>query len=504
MKSGVYGSEQSAFLSITATEHHVQATLDFFETLLRGLKFSDKEQKQVRLALEEVIGFMTSSMLLEENQQPISLSLQPQADGLTLRINAKGLPLDLENLPSYSPTQAIDSLDEDGLGGLSLFLAHQSVDQLSFFNRGREGLEIVLMKKRQSSHIENMMEHSPRDTQSPPTPISNMVIRRATESDALDISRCAYLTYGHSYQDYIYYPERIAEMNRKGELHSVIAVNGQGEVMGHAALKLSSPSDIQGEGGVWFVNPKFRKQGLGATLHKATVELAREIGLHSMFVQAVTVHPATQIIAIQDGFKDCAINLGFSPRDTNMSAISFRDQSKMSIITQWRALTSPKPRTIELPTKYVSMIANIYDHLEIPFRVTALGERPLSTKQMRYSIDRIPLRNVATIYIEEIGDSPVKLAQQIDINRRRLCSEKLDMVYLYLNLEQPGVSEVVDYCTKQGFIFCGVKPNHFSSGDVLVLQYLNLPDDLFPSILVHSDMAKELKRFIADEYNQYH
>jgi len=120
--------------------------------------------------------------------------------------------------------ERLDAVDD--LDGLSLYLAKKSVDELTFTNHGRAGIEALIRKRRSSAHIQHIMpreELSATGDSSEHDPAYS--IRPARESDALEISRCAWMTYGYTYEDYIYYPERIIELNRSGELRSLVAVS---------------------------------------------------------------------------------------------------------------------------------------------------------------------------------------------------------------------------------------------------------------------------------------
>ena len=83
---------------------------------------------------------------------------------------------------------------------------------------------------------------------------------------------------------------------------------------------------------------------------------------------------------------------------------------------------------------------------------------------------------------------------------RLLCRKKKDVVYLLINLAQHGATTLVDVATGQGFIFCGLFPHAFVTGDALVMQYVNLPEDPFAQLVVDTDEAAQLRDFIRDEY----
>ena len=83
------------------------AALDFAETLARNLGFEDQETKHIRLATEEMIQFLMHAAALADNPEAtLSITIGEEANGLTIRIGQKGLPLDTDHLPAYAPEQA--------------------------------------------------------------------------------------------------------------------------------------------------------------------------------------------------------------------------------------------------------------------------------------------------------------------------------------------------------------------------------------------------------------
>jgi serine/threonine-protein kinase RsbW len=485
---------------LPATGGYLRAALDFTETLTDGLGFTEAEQKEVRLAIEEILCFVQRVALIGENAQPVTIAFEPQADGLVVRITEKGLPLDIENLPEYQPTS---DPREQTTEGLSIFLVKKAMDRVVFQNRGREGLEVELLKHRASSHVSQLAGEQPgEDAAREPLPVQQVdyAIRPARESEALEIARCAYLTYGYTYEDYIYYPERINEMNSSGELCSLVAVSEDDAVMGHCALKFAEGRPERAELGVLFVNPAYRGNGVGAALWSATVAKARELGLESIFARSVTGHRASQTMAERNGFCDCALSLALFPRAVDLKAMGGLQAGKMSGMMQWLKLRPPRTRTVDMPGCYRDIASDLYRRAGITVEDLDQFDAGSSAEPL-YRVRRIAVLNVGILEIESTGR--VEAATQwIDVTCRRLCREKLDVVYLYVNIEQAGAARVVEHCRRHGYILSGIAPGAFAGGDALALQYLNLPEDPFAGMTVWTDTATLLRDFILKEWQE--
>ncbi len=409
--------------------------------------------------------------------------------------------MDINRLPSFSPDNLLDDTELDAL---SLFLAKKLMDKIEFINRGREGITVELLKLRASSHVRSLIKESGREDADPGQArvicVDNYNIRPAVAGEALEISRCAHSTYGYTYEDYIYYPERITEMNRNKELISLVAVSNEGIVMGHCALKFAPGRKDRAELGVLFVNPKFRENRLGGKLWKAVVDLAREKELDSIFSRSVTGHAASQLIAEQNGFSDCALFLDLFPEEVNLKHMGGLQKGKMSGMFQWRYLKTPRKRRIELPDPYVGIVSQIYERAGVNIKCHTVTKKVSNTPILR--IQRVPVLNVGILEIESSGSDAEAVASWVLLNCRRLCSERLDVIYLYINIEEMGAALIAEKAANNGFIFSGISPDAFAGGDAIVLQYLNFTQDPFETMTVWTDTAAILLDFIQKEWRQ--
>lgn len=113
------------------------------------------------MALEETILFLIDTAFIQEQDQPITLTFTPRADGLMVQITVQGLPMDIHRLPSFSPENL---LDDGQLNSLSLHLARNFMDTIEFTNHGRAGIIVKLLKRLSSSHISRRIKESSQKT----------------------------------------------------------------------------------------------------------------------------------------------------------------------------------------------------------------------------------------------------------------------------------------------------------------------------------------------------
>ncbi len=483
---------QPASISMPANDMFIGAALDFVQTLAAGLEFDVTEQNHIRLALEELICFFREVAIVDHDAAPLQFLFEPQVEGLSITIYEKGLPIDIKSFLEYSPVNIEQNLKLDGL---SLHLAMNVMDSISFTNRGRDGLEVKMLKRRANAHIQQCLD-SNIDTLSLPTvrydtpPIYS--VRPPIESESLEISRCAFLTYGYTYEDYIYYPDQITQMNATGELCSLIAVTEDNDVIGHSALKFSPQHTDRAELGVLCVTPEYRQYGIGSRLWGAAIELGKTQNLTSIVSRSVTGHLASQAIAQHHGFCDCALTLALFPRSVDLKDMGGTQDGKMSGMLQWLKLKPQLSRTINLPLRYQKIVTELYQRAEVEINIATLPDSLPESVEPIMRIETTPVLNVGRIEVESIGNDVGYICRWITFNFRQMCREKLDAIYISINMQQRGAAEVIEYATSHGFIFSGIFPGAFGSGDAILLQYLNLAEDPFKNLTVWTDTAQLL------------
>ena len=315
-------------------------------------------------------------------------------------------------------------------------------------------------------------------------------------ADALEITKTVYRTYGYSYShDYIYYPEKIIALNASGEVHSALAVTEHNEVIGHCALSLWRDNPLIAELGQGVVIPKYRFQGCFAQLTEYLIGAARSRGLKGVFSEAVTVHPFSQKTALQHGLKECAFFSCLLAATVDFKGLERTPSARGGMLVQFKYLAPPTARPVYPPLRHADMLRAIYANLDPAsvLRMRAFPEDAMMEAESVYKINLIRSLNFARIRIDRYGTNIVR---DIRLTLRDLCLQRWDVIHLVLNLSDPQTSRFCDRFEDLGFFFAGILPLGLSSGDALILQYLNTVCGRYNAVQAASGFASDLVAYV--------
>ncbi len=462
--------------------------LAFAEEMARGLGFGEHGRLEVRLALEEATSNVIQHAFEPGECETFDILCQSDSSKLTICIREKGIP--------FQPCQVAGTeAAASGMGGLGLRLMQGAMDQIVFRNLGRDGKELYLVKRLPSSaeSFAPVAAGKPEPAEGVRINAGAYKVRMLRPEEAAKVSRAAYKTYRYTYDDeFIYYPDQIVELNRQGKIHSAVAVSEAGEVMGHAALKLPWPGACVAEVGVLMVLPEFRHTRVVLRLLQFLKTRVAEMGLEGVYGQAVTSHTITQKASALFGFKDCAILLGAFYSGIAYRGIDAETSQKESAVLSYLQLKPRAIRDIHPPRRHRDMVQSIYDSLGLP---VSLPESPhtLLDSESRLHCSRDAITNTAVIVVESYGAAVVDEIAEI---LRDLRLDRLDAVYLRLDLEHPLTTLLADEFERLEFFFAGVQPYGLAGRDCLILQYLNNMRMECSKIKIHSSLGQELLQYI--------
>lgn len=451
--------------------------------------FDGPASEKIRLGLEEAVVNIVEHAFLPRQDACFEVVLEPDNLSLTIRLLEQGQPFDPDAVPAYDPQLAVESVPGSGLG---IYLMKQCFDQVAFHNLGRKGKETVLVKYlHKAVHETHEISHNEAAEEPLPQGSVQYTVRRMESHEAVEISRCAYYAYGYGYaQEYIYFPERVREYNRNGKVLSFVAVTADGEIMGHAALKLEDDDSLTAELSAAFVKPKFRGQGCLGRLTDALTDEGRAQKLSTFYARAVTTHPYSQKEAHKQGLQDCAIMLA-RREPTEFKAIGGGGQRESHIMS-YRFLRPMADMTVFAPPKHREMIGRIYRNLGMSL---VFGEAETALSDDRYSIIRAvsEIAATATIRVEQFGVDTIAEVRKIWKN---FCYERMEAIYLAVPFTDPFAPVLVSAAEEWGFFFSGVVPGT-GAKNCLMLQYLNNYRFDYGKIQIASEFGKELLAYIA-------
>ncbi len=492
-------------LSLPGNISFLETAISYIVNCAKVFGLSKKELSQIQLAAEEALINIINNSLNNDPNEIYTIICRWLPTRMEVVIRDKGMPFSPAEIPDYNPEALADL---DNMEGLSMYLLKHSVDEVHFRNRGRDGKETVLVKNIEAQRIDNIIreevatEETKRNIEDNrrTASIPEWHLRSFRPGDALEISRCAFQAYGYSYETYIYYPERITEMNQQGELKSVVAVDQNENLLAHIALKFYHPNDPIAEMGVAFVKPAGRRLNIFSKLCLDAYNKAQKQGLQGLYGRAVTSHPLSQKKLIDDNFINCGVLLGLFPADVDFKELTGKVVQKESALLMFLPLKSPI-KTIYPPKKHAEIVDEIFANGSIKV-ITGDSSKVKSDNntaatdtqdKLKLSHSRMEVFNTADIICYS---SDLKIVDDVLSAKKSLCLERTDVLYLFLDLENPGCPKLAQACEELGFFFSGVLPYGLHGRHALILQYLNNLAIDYDKIKLHAPFAQKLLLYI--------
>jgi serine/threonine-protein kinase RsbW len=478
---------------------YLAPVVEYVRELARGVGFSDREIHFIHLGVEEAVTNIIRHGYQGNPDAVFEIVCEQTVAGLTFRIREKGIPFDVAKLSEYSPR-----IEDSGpsLTGLGSYLMKQAMDEVCFHNLGRDGKEIRLTKYLAGNPDQDRLEEAggisadaTTEEGKAPKIGAGFTVRSLAAEEAVEVSRCAYRTYGYTYDEYIYYPERIRDLMGSGLLCSGVAVTDDGQIVGHVAIKRRHPEDVIAEIGVFFITPEFRGSSAFLRLCKFMKQKIESLGLCGIFARSVSKHTITQRGASFFGLSDCGLLIGAPPEKLDLSDLTTRPHQVSTRVLAYRSLGVPRERVIHPPEELRDRILGLYGNLNIPIIVGEKEKhagRPQDLETQLAST-RMATSNVADIEVFEHGEDSLEAVHQ-QFRKHRL--EGAAVVFVHLNLEDPQTAALASALLSEGFLFAGVLPHELRGRDALILQYLNNLKVSYDCIQLNSSTAKELLAYV--------
>jgi serine/threonine-protein kinase RsbW len=475
-------------LSIPNDTFYIEPACCYIAAVARQIGFDTLQQQHIAAGLRRALATLLQYSFDPGETASVELVSERIAAGLRLLLRDRGLPLN-----------ASDPGGADAGSGSPLYGLNAYFDEVRFRNRGREGKEIVLSKHLPDPSITDADAECTwgssalRGSMRPDAPSQvRCSVRPLKPSEAHEVSKAVYQSYGYSYpHDYVYYPEKIVELNRRGEIFSAVAWANDQEMAGHCSLKRYEENPRIAEMTQGVVKPRFRSHGCFAKLTEYLIQTARDQGLVGIFGEAVTSHRYSQKTAIQFGFRDCALFLGLIPAAADFKGLGGSSEERGSMLVQFKYLAPPPSAAVYPPEAHRAMTAAIFTNLghaaDLPAPPPG-ADRP-SAAQTSLTVQLSRSLNLARIRIDRYGRNAVGyLRTQV----RALCRQRCDVIHLLLDLSDPATAHFGGRFEDLGFFFAGVLPRGLPGGDALILQYLNNFTVAYDSLQTESEFAARL------------
>ena len=460
--------------------------------------FSEEDIYKILLSLEETIGDIIYNGFAEWELAPsfdIYFSISDPY-GILIRIEDRGMPFDPSKAPHYDTNQAMADIQVSGFG---LKLVRGMMDSVEYRNMGRDGKATLLIKycstpvpsPEPTSRLCGSSEESNDASQVP----LEFTVRRLKQQEAIEVSRCAYKTHGYTFfDDIIYYPENIWDLNEKGLMISAVAVTRRNEFMGHGALQLVEPGARIGEITFVFVDGKFRQHGCLGRIAEFLIKTATEKNFASIYCYAVTVHVISQMTAVKAGLHSLAILLATAPNTWVFKGITENQTERVSDVLFYKYVHRPQPRRIYSPARHAQIIRQLYSTLGASHTIEEASEGMAENLEEKSVINTkiAEVADCAEIWVFRAGPD---IDKELSNALRKLCTGGIASIALFVSMENQTAQRYTETFEGMGFFFAGILPET-SIGDALILQYLNNIDFDYTSVHILPGETEALLNYI--------
>jgi len=467
----------------------------FVREIAKMIGFSGDQLDQIDIAIEESVSNIMVHTSVEENPT-FDVICEKIPGGIKIVLKEMGIPFDPDHVKRYELTKILDDLSTSGLG---IYLIQKVMDELSFHNLGTQGKETVMIKYLPGARAQKTQAEVAAEKPSPGIIAEKIEynVRGLNPNEAIEVSRCAYKTHGYTFfDDHIYYPERLVELNRTSEMISAVAVTKDNVFMGHAALLYQYPEDTIAELTFVFVNVEYRGQGALNRLVDYLFKVQKKRELRGLYAYAVTNHIFTQKSMIKFEINDCGLLLATSPASWKFKGISEDSTQRISVLLGFKYMMPPVRHNLYAPEHHKEMISKLYLNLGVshdfivPSADSFEFDRPAATIYSGAN----DLEGCAEIFVASYGADVKHQTRKI---LQGFCLQQISSVNLFLKLKDPLTYWLTGEFEKLGFFFAGILPES-RIGESLVLQYLNNVNLDYSKILLVTDLAKELLVYIRD------
>lgn len=489
-----------ATFKISTDEKIINPVCDFTYSWGVNCGLTKGDALRFTVALSELITDVILFAFPDDSKQEFEIKFFHTFYYVEIVVCELGEPFD-PDCHTYDSQKAIRDDDFDGAG----FLVMKSFsDDFSFVNRGKEGKEFRLAKYVQIHEIDELLHQSAeqRETENKDEAgqdafisIEEFTVNRIKTTDAIDIAKLFYRTYGYTYNDEdLYLPKKIEGSVLAKEKLGVIARSMDGEAIGYFAVIPKNNSRIAKVAEA-VVSPKYRRNGVMSSMMEELIEIAKSRQIAMLIGEAVTVHPVSQKVNSKFGYKTTALQLASS---VNVKYKGFDEAypQPVSMALDFLPILHPSEKTVYLPKTYSKIILETYEELGIAVKLGKgidfhLAEKSDIDIEIKYS------SSASLLIVKKFGKDFVEVLSDMISSLEKKSPET---IILDLPLENRATPEQVADIKSLNFIYCGLLPRFHFNADFLRLQKVYTAID-FSIINIYSDFGKKIKSFIADEYH---
>ncbi len=483
------GVENKTHLELPPDKMSLHAAASFIDSFAESWGVENDKRTYLRTATEMTLNAIVRNSAGDSSRTRIGLNVFENDGNLVVEVINRGVPV---------------FLSAHSNGSSKIFHeATQHLDKISWENHGREGQTVVLGMRLGEQVIKANFQAA--ESYFGEVESEKILIRELREGEENALCQLFYAVYGYSYiNDYVYYPEKIRTLVDTKKLISIVAVLPDDRLVGHVGLIQRNDDPLVYEPCLGITDPRLKSKGVFSKLFARTMEWVRELPMQYCFFDFVTNHDYSQRFVSRYQPIDLALFVGCQSKDT---------QAKLQKLG-----LGPDPKEMERYTLLYSLIPRV----EHPFGKEVLlpnnvGEmlgfllKPLNLRWV--PSPRFHSLSLGGQYETHLQPNQGSVIFDLTCSGREAVSKILkDWQTLLRNgyqyagievaLEQPGLGNLYDILSSNGFFVSGFVPYKNSAKLALRFQSIGPTKVAFEEIKVYTETAKKLLQVVRSSYEE--
>ena len=290
-------------------------------------------------------------------------------------------------------------------------------------------------------------------------------VRAMRPDDAAGLVRCVYRCYGYSYLDPLLYRTRqVRRALHSGSMRSVVAVDREGEVVGHSALTFDRPGDPVPEAGKLVVDPRYRGHHVAERLAAVRRGRAEADGLVGYWSECVTNHPFSQREVIGTGGAETGLLIGAVPASLTMQGLA-NHEGRHTLLTMYVPIRRGAAR-VHVPERHARVLGSMAAAVGLDREVVV--DEPSIGGETALAVEVAVDAGTAHLRVRRPGSD---LLDRVADELGALQHFELGAVHLDLPLGDPATGAAASELERLGFCWGAWVPCFTrDGGDVLRLQ----------------------------------
>ena len=324
--------------------------------------------------------------------------------------------------------------------------------------------------------------------------------RQLSAADADLLARGITRVYGGTYPVPEFYDaEWLANAIESRRLHSVVALDEAGEVVGCMSTVLEVTGDYTADGSALMIAPEFRGQGIVAELGQHSLVIYRQLGLSGLHLYALALHDLVQSQSGRAGAVVTGVLPAWFSREARVAGYDYPD-ARIGAVMLYMPLSESPARTLYLPRDYDAILRNLYSALALERFLQPCAEEGVLPTATNSTLEIKSTNRQLRLIVDRIGeDFPAVISRHL----QRLSPEQFEVFYVDLPLYDPAVHRATVEARDRGFFF-GALMIERRGGDRLRLQTYAVDSAAAKHMVLATRQAQELLAFVLEDQRHVH